>query len=110
MVCTPHLSIALLNLSKRAEWDSEATASQATKAFTAEQRPSQITRWTERQWKLLKAWDNTSRPPLNRLKPAYPPPGTSEIGDKIRLRRGKRGLTELDGALLNAPEIAVSRA
>jgi hypothetical protein len=62
-----------------------------------------------RQWSLYKAWDNTASPKLERIPPVYPPPGTSEVGDKIRARRGRRGLTPLDGALLNAPELAVSQ-
>ncbi|KAL0958766.1 hypothetical protein HGRIS_014099 [Hohenbuehelia grisea] len=36
----------------------------------------------------------------------YPEPGTSPIGDRIRERRGARGLTPLDGTLLHAPAIA----
>ncbi|KXN82951.1 hypothetical protein AN958_02034 [Leucoagaricus sp. SymC.cos] len=36
----------------------------------------------------------------------YPPPGTSPIGDAIRKRRGERGITALDAALLHAPPIA----
>ena len=36
-----------------------------------------------------------------------PAPGTSPIADAIRLRRGARGLTPLDQALLNAPHYAV---
>lgn len=86
------------------EWDSEPTADAANVTQGADAAASVETR----QWKLLKAYDNTAKPRLDRLKPSYPPPGTSEIGDKIRQRRGDRGLTPLDGALLNAPEIAVS--
>jgi hypothetical protein len=36
----------------------------------------------------------------------YPPPGASEIADAIRARRGPRGITPLDAALLHAPPIA----
>ncbi|TFK36308.1 Alpha/Beta hydrolase protein, partial [Crucibulum laeve] len=36
----------------------------------------------------------------------YPPPGESAIADAIRGRRGARGLTPLDGALLHVPPIA----
>jgi hypothetical protein len=35
-----------------------------------------------------------------------PPPGASVIADKIRERRGARGLTPLDVTLLHVPEIA----
>ncbi|KAH8917562.1 alpha/beta-hydrolase, partial [Atractiella rhizophila] len=43
---------------------------------------------------------------MPRIPYAYPAQGTSAIADAIRARRGARGLTPLDGALLNAPEIA----
>ncbi|KAF5354045.1 hypothetical protein D9756_007215 [Leucocoprinus leucothites] len=36
----------------------------------------------------------------------YPAPGTSPIGDAIRQRRGERGITSLDAALLHVPPIA----
>jgi hypothetical protein len=36
----------------------------------------------------------------------YPSPGASVIADKIRERRGARGLTPLDATLLHIPEIA----
>lgn len=36
----------------------------------------------------------------------YPTPGTSLIADAIRQRRGERGLTPLDGALLHVPPVA----
>jgi len=36
----------------------------------------------------------------------YPPPGTDPIADAIRERRGARGITPLDAALLHAPPIA----
>ncbi|KAJ7045402.1 beta-ketoadipate enol-lactone hydrolase [Mycena alexandri] len=43
----------------------------------------------------------------SRLIPGrYPPPGESPIADKIRERRGARGLTPLDGALLHVPPVA----
>lgn len=44
---------------------------------------------------------------MPRIPYKTPAPGTSVIGDAIRERRGARGLTPLDQALLNAPEIAV---
>ncbi|GAA5981523.1 hypothetical protein JCM10908_004142 [Rhodotorula pacifica] len=43
---------------------------------------------------------------MPRIPYKNPPKGTSPIGDAIRERRGARGLTPLDQALLNAPEIA----
>lgn len=92
-------------LTQIVEWDSEESAKAAQDTPDIEIVPAKV---EKRQWKLYRAWDNTATPPLGRFKPAYPPPGTSEIGDKIRVRRGSRGLTPLDGALLNAPEIAVS--
>ncbi|KAG6829961.1 hypothetical protein H0H87_009621 [Tephrocybe sp. NHM501043] len=36
----------------------------------------------------------------------YPPAGTSQIGDAIRARRGARGITPLDAALLHVPPVA----
>jgi hypothetical protein len=36
----------------------------------------------------------------------YPAPGTSPIGDAIRKRRGERGITALDAALLHVPPAA----
>ena len=36
----------------------------------------------------------------------YPPTGTSPIADAIRARRGPRGITPLDAALLHVPPIA----
>lgn len=36
----------------------------------------------------------------------YPEPGTSAIADAIRRRRGERGLTALDGALLHVEPVA----
>lgn len=36
----------------------------------------------------------------------YPPPGTSPVGDAIRQRRGERGITPLDAALLHVPPVA----
>ncbi|KAF7981778.1 hypothetical protein HWV62_31857 [Athelia sp. TMB] len=41
-----------------------------------------------------------------RVPGRYPPPGDSEIADRIRTRRGARGLTPLDGTLLHVPPIA----
>lgn len=43
---------------------------------------------------------------MPRVPYVYPAPGTSPIADAIRQRRGERGLTPLDGMLLNAPSIA----
>lgn len=45
---------------------------------------------------------------MPRIVPQYPAAGESAIADAVRARRGARGLTVLDGALLNAPEMAVS--
>ncbi|KDQ23273.1 hypothetical protein PLEOSDRAFT_1068280 [Pleurotus ostreatus PC15] len=43
----------------------------------------------------------------SRLVPGrYPPAGTSPIADAIRVRRGARGLTPLDGTLLHVPSVA----
>ncbi|KAJ7209476.1 beta-ketoadipate enol-lactone hydrolase [Mycena pura] len=36
----------------------------------------------------------------------FPPPGASPVADRIRERRGARGLTPLDGALLHVPPVA----
>jgi hypothetical protein len=47
--------------------------------------------------------------PSQRLSGCYPAAGTSQIGDQIRERRGARGITALDAALLYNPEIAVRR-
>lgn len=47
---------------------------------------------------------------MPRIPYKNPAKGTSPVGDAIRERRGARGLTPLDQALLNAPEIAVSIA
>lgn len=41
-----------------------------------------------------------------RVPGRYPAPSTSPIADKIRQRRGERGLTPLDGTLLHVPPIA----
>ncbi|KAJ6593790.1 Alpha/Beta hydrolase protein [Mycena capillaripes] len=44
---------------------------------------------------------------MSRLIPGrFPPPGASPIADRIRERRGARGLTPLDGALLHVPPVA----
>ncbi|KAE8209528.1 hypothetical protein CF327_g6497 [Tilletia walkeri] len=43
---------------------------------------------------------------MPRVPPVYPPPGTSPIADAIRARRGARGLTPLDGTLLQSPAYA----
>ncbi|KAJ7647432.1 beta-ketoadipate enol-lactone hydrolase [Roridomyces roridus] len=44
---------------------------------------------------------------MSRLIPGrFPPQGTSPIADRIRERRGVRGLTPLDGALLHVPPVA----
>ncbi|KAJ7870784.1 hypothetical protein B0H14DRAFT_2345526 [Mycena olivaceomarginata] len=45
----------------------------------------------------------TGRP---RIPYVYPAAGESEVGDRIRARRGEQGLLPIDGMLLNAPEIA----
>ncbi|KAF5349054.1 hypothetical protein D9758_012680 [Tetrapyrgos nigripes] len=43
----------------------------------------------------------------SRLVPGrYPPPNTNPIADRIRARRGARGLTPLDGTLLHVPPVA----
>ncbi|KAL0072660.1 hypothetical protein AAF712_000423 [Marasmius tenuissimus] len=45
--------------------------------------------------------------PTSRLVPGrFPPQGTSQIADRIRERRGARGLTPLDGTLLHVPPVA----
>jgi len=41
-----------------------------------------------------------------RIPDRYPASGTSEIADRIRVRRGAKGLTPLDGALLYVPPVA----
>ncbi|KAJ7703302.1 Alpha/Beta hydrolase protein [Mycena rosella] len=44
---------------------------------------------------------------MSRLIPGrFPAPGVSPIADRIRERRGARGLTPLDGALLHVPAVA----
>ncbi|KAJ6586821.1 beta-ketoadipate enol-lactone hydrolase [Mycena vulgaris] len=44
---------------------------------------------------------------MSRLIPGrFPTPGASPIADRIRERRGTRGLTPLDGALLHVPPVA----
>lgn len=43
---------------------------------------------------------------MPRVPYCYPKPGSSTIADAIRVRRGERGLTPLDGMLLNAAPIA----
>ncbi|KAF7322261.1 Carboxymuconolactone decarboxylase [Mycena chlorophos] len=44
---------------------------------------------------------------LSRYVPGrFPEPGTSPIADRIRERRGARGLTPLDGTLLHVPAVA----
>ncbi|KAJ7132850.1 beta-ketoadipate enol-lactone hydrolase [Mycena crocata] len=44
---------------------------------------------------------------MSRLIPGrFPSPGASPIADRIRERRGARGLTPLDGALLHVPPVA----
>ncbi|KIY46668.1 alpha/beta-hydrolase [Fistulina hepatica ATCC 64428] len=45
-------------------------------------------------------------PPSRWISGRYPEPGASAIGDAIRQRRGDRGLTPLDGALLHVPPVA----
>lgn len=91
------------------EWESESASVALIERLatpTAQAVTGNGTAVELRQWKLMKAWPNTARQPSRRLKPSYPAPGTSDIGDRIRARRGNRGLTDLDGSLLNAPEIA----
>lgn len=43
---------------------------------------------------------------MPRVPYQFPPPGEDPIADRVRERRGARGLTPLDGTLLNAPAIA----
>ncbi|GLB35691.1 putative carboxymuconolactone decarboxylase family protein [Lyophyllum shimeji] len=44
---------------------------------------------------------------VSRIIPGrYPPPGTSPVADAIRVRRGSRGITPLDAALLHVPPVA----
>ncbi|KAG6806605.1 hypothetical protein H0H93_002714, partial [Arthromyces matolae] len=40
------------------------------------------------------------------LQGRYPAPGTSPVADAIRARRGPRGITPLDAALLHVPPVA----
>lgn len=42
----------------------------------------------------------------SRIPGRFPPAGSSRIADLIRQRRGARGLTPLDGALLHVPPVA----
>jgi hypothetical protein len=100
----PKTSLSHLNVCIYSEWDSESSAKDSQVTTSEELVNGQV---EERQWQLYRAWDNTATPAIGRFKPAYPAPGTSDISDRIRVRRGGRGLTPLDGALLNAPEIAV---
>ncbi|KAJ7822964.1 hypothetical protein B0H14DRAFT_1314558 [Mycena olivaceomarginata] len=43
---------------------------------------------------------------MPRIPYVYPAAGESEVGDRIRARRGKQGLLPIDGMLLNTPEVA----
>ncbi|KAG7548941.1 hypothetical protein FFLO_03146 [Filobasidium floriforme] len=43
---------------------------------------------------------------MPRVPYRYPAPSTDAVADRIRARRGARGLTPLDGMLLNAPNVA----
>lgn len=43
---------------------------------------------------------------MPRVPYQFPPPGENPIADRVRERRGARGLTPLDATLLNAPAIA----
>ncbi|KAK0566393.1 hypothetical protein OC861_003259 [Tilletia horrida] len=43
---------------------------------------------------------------MPRVPPLYPAPGTSPVADAIRQRRGARGLSPLDGTLLQSPAYA----
>jgi hypothetical protein len=43
---------------------------------------------------------------MPRIPYRYPAPGEDPVADRVRQRRGARGLTPLDGTLLNAPAIA----
>ena len=43
---------------------------------------------------------------MPRIPYNFPQPGEDEVADRVRKRRGARGLTPLDGTLLNAPVIA----
>jgi len=45
-------------------------------------------------------------PASGRVPGRFPVVGSSQIADRIRERRGARGLTPLDATLLNVPEIA----
>lgn len=51
-------------------------------------------------------WDPSPHIMSHRIPETYPPPGSSTIADKIRARRGPKGLLELDGTLLHAPILA----
>lgn len=43
---------------------------------------------------------------MPRIPYRFPTPGTDIVADRILERRGARGLTPLDGMLLNAPDVA----
>ncbi|KAJ7036868.1 carboxymuconolactone decarboxylase [Mycena alexandri] len=43
---------------------------------------------------------------MPRIPYVYPAAGESEVGDRIRARRGEQGLLPIDGMLVNAPEVA----
>jgi hypothetical protein len=43
---------------------------------------------------------------MPRIPYRFPAKGEDEVADRIRERRGARGLTSLDGTLLNAPMVA----
>ncbi|KAJ7877891.1 carboxymuconolactone decarboxylase [Mycena olivaceomarginata] len=43
---------------------------------------------------------------MPRIPYVYPAAGESEVGDRIRARRGEQGLLPIDGMLLNTPEVA----
>jgi len=43
---------------------------------------------------------------MPRVPYRYPAAGSDSIADAIRQRRGERGLTPLDGMLLNSPQFA----
>ncbi|KAF9517574.1 hypothetical protein BS47DRAFT_1290778 [Hydnum rufescens UP504] len=45
---------------------------------------------------------------MPRIPYIFPEPGEDPVADRIRQRRGPRGLSSLDGTLLNAPNIADS--
>ena len=48
----------------------------------------------------------TSQSQSTRVPGRYPIPGSSPVADRIRQRRGRRGLTPLDGTLLHSPPYA----